>query len=76
MTLPYMAGISSDGGSHKHINFNGERQKYIFLKYGKKWKNAFDSSRRTTSTADAQVLEMVLSGCVTVLHHNVSNLFV
>ena len=40
--LPYMARITSDVGSQKHINFNGERQKYIFLKYWKEWKRAFD----------------------------------
>lgn len=40
--LPYTARVPSDVSSQKPISFNGERQKYIFLKHGQKWKNAFD----------------------------------
>lgn len=42
LMLPHVARIPSHVGSHKQINFHAERQKYIFLKYGQKWKNAFD----------------------------------
>lgn len=41
MMLPNIARTLSDVGSPKQINFNGERQNYIFVKCGKKKKKTF-----------------------------------